>query len=76
MPRYKYMIKEPTNTMPKYCIIVTNVSNHASRQPQVGASQVEYCDAPNPEIVNEMVIKHISRTDNPADYTWTITEQP
>ena len=62
--------------MPKYCVIVTNVSNHSGRPPlHMGASQVEYCDAPNPETVNEMVIKSISRTDNPADYTWTITEQ-
>ena len=63
--------------MPKYCIIVTNVSNHSARPPlHVGASQVEYCDAPSPETVNEMVKKSISRTDNPADYSWTITEQP
>jgi hypothetical protein len=62
--------------MPNYCIVVTNVSNHASRQPRVGGQQVEYCTAPDPETVNEMVKKNISRTDNPADYTWTITEQP
>ena len=62
--------------MPKYCVIVTNVSNSLGRPPlQLGGSQVEYCTAPNPETVNEMVKKSISRTDNPQDYTWTITEQ-
>ena len=63
--------------MPKYCVIVTNVADHNSRTPfQVGSSQVEYCDAPNPETVTEMVKKSIQRTTDPDLYTWTITEQP
>lgn len=63
--------------MPNYCVIVTNVSNHASRSPMtVGASQVEYCTAPDVEVVNQIVRHNIARTDNPDDYTWTITEQP
>jgi hypothetical protein len=43
---------------------------------QIGASQVEYCEATDPETVNEMVKKSISRTGFADDYTWTITEQP
>jgi hypothetical protein len=63
--------------MPNYCVIVTNVSDQLARPPiHIGSSQVEYCTAPDPETVNEMVRKDISRTGNPADYTWTITEQP
>ena len=63
--------------MPKYCVIVTNRSDANSRPPlQIGSSQVEYCEAADPETVNEMVKKSISRTDDPRDYTWTITEQP
>ena len=63
--------------MPKYCVIVTNVSDTRCRTPfEIGASQVEYCEAPNPETVNEMVKKSISRTGDPSLYTWTTTEQP
>jgi hypothetical protein len=63
--------------MPKYCVIVTNQSDTEARPPiHIGSSQVEYCEAPDPETVDLMVRKSISRTGNPNDYTWTITEQP
>ena len=63
--------------MPKYCIIVRNVSDTTSRPPYViGAEQVEYCTAANPEIVDQLVRKEISRTTDPSLYSWTITEQP
>jgi hypothetical protein len=62
--------------MPKYCVIVTNVSNSQARPPlQLGASQVEYCEAPDPATAELIVRRSISRTDDPKDYTWTITEQ-
>ena len=62
--------------MPKYCVIVTNRSDANARPPiQIGSSQVEYCTAPDPETVNEMIKKSISRTSDPINYSWTITEQ-
>ena len=62
--------------MPKYCVIVTNKSDANSRTPfEIGSSQVEYCTAPDPETVDQMVRKSISLTADPNDYTWTITEQ-
>lgn len=62
--------------MPNYCVIVVNVSDANSRSPfHIGSSQIEYCSAPNPETVDEMVRKSISQTADPNDYTWTITEQ-
>jgi hypothetical protein len=63
--------------MPKYCVIVTNRSDANARPPiHIGSSQVEYCEAADPETVNEMVKKSISRTGFADDYSWTITEQP
>lgn len=63
--------------MKNYCIIVRNISDHNARPPLApGQQQIEYCTAPDPETVEAMVRKSISRTGNPADYTWTITEQP
>jgi hypothetical protein len=63
--------------MPKYCVIVTNQSDIDARPPiHMGSSQVEYCEAPDPETVELMVRKSISRYTNPDLYTWTITEQP
>jgi hypothetical protein len=62
--------------MPKYCVIVTNQSDIDARPPiHIGSSQVEYCTAPDPETVNEMIKKSISRTSDPINYSWTITEQ-
>jgi hypothetical protein len=62
--------------MPKYCVIVTNVSDANSRTPfQIGSSQVEYCTAPDPETVDLMVRKSINQTADANDYTWSITLQ-
>jgi len=63
--------------MPNYCVIVRNVADTESRTPlAIGGQQVEYCTAPDPETVNEMVQRELSRTCDPSLYTWTITEQP
>lgn len=62
--------------MPKYCVIVVNQSDHASQSPfAVGAQQVEYCEAADPETVERMVRRELSRVTNPDLYTWTITPQ-
>ena len=62
--------------MPRYCVIVRNERDYDCRPPfTVGCQQVEYCDAPNPETVEQMVRKSIARTGDPNNYSWTITEQ-
>ncbi len=61
--------------MPKYLVKVLNVSDSDSREPFViGHEQQEICDAPDPETVEQIVRKDISRTANPDDYSWTITQ--
>jgi hypothetical protein len=61
--------------MPKYLVKVLNVSDSHSREPFViGHEQQEICEAPDPETVEQIVRKDISRTANPDDYSWTITQ--
>jgi hypothetical protein len=59
--------------MPHYRILIENVSD-TIRKP--GWSQTEYCTAPDPETVNKMVIRDMSRFVDPSLYKWTITETP
>lgn len=63
--------------MPNYCVIVKNIADTQSRTPfAIGGQQVEYCSAPDPETVDAMVRKELSKVTDPSLYTWTITEQP
>lgn len=59
--------------MPNYCVIVTNVSDHAARPPMaVGQSQVEHCSAPD-EATAALIVQHqLSRFCDVTLYSWSI----